>query len=137
MKIKGWLRPFTLLLLFCLVFSTVAMSQTANKQNNAGNMYTIWMKLALLGKNQAEIEYYFRQFDEASLEKIKSKVRFAVLENLRRSGIKTLIAKSSDIDDLNVVVQRIMTEIRYVGMELDDDLKLSIKEEFGVYLENL
>ena len=57
------------------------------------------------------------------------------MENLRRAGIKRLIDESADVDDLNVVIRKIIIEIRYAGMELDKDLRLSIKEEFGVQLE--
>lgn len=110
-------------------------SQTARK--NTGNMYTQWMKLALLGKNQAEIEYFFRNVDSTTLDQIKQRIRFAVIDNLKRSGIHSLINKRSDIDDINVLINKIVTEIRYVGMEHDEDLRMSIKEEFGILLENL
>jgi len=65
------------------------------------------------------------------------RIRSAVIENLRRAGIRTLIGEATDADDLNVVIRKIIIEIRYVGLELDRDLRLSIKEEFGVELERL
>ncbi len=91
----------------------------------------------LVGKNQAEIEYYFRNLDEKTIEQIKRRIRFAIIDNLIRSGIKGMIAKSSDADDVNVVIRKVITEIRYSGLEHDQDLRLSIKEEFGISLEKL
>lgn len=118
-----------------LVFlSTSSMAQPVK---DSGNIYTKWMTLALLGKNQAEIEYYFRNEKEATIDRVKERIRFAVLENLRRAGLKTLLEKVSDADDLNVIIRKIVIEIRYAGMEHDRDLLLSIKEEFGVELQRL
>ena len=128
-------RYVILAILFCLFAGqSISYSQTSK---DPGNMYTIWRKLALVGKNQAEIEYYFRNIDDKTMERVKGRIRFAVLESLRRTGIKGLIKKITDEDDLNVIINTINTEIRYAGMEHDDDLRLSIKEEFGVQLENL
>jgi len=131
------LKKYTLFLVLIFLMSAtvnVALSQT-NK--DPGNMYTIWVKLALIGKNQAEIEYYFKNIDEKTMGLIKKRIRFAVIDNLKRSGIRSLIRNSSDSDDLNVIVKKIITEIRYVGLEHDSDLKLSIKEEFGVTLDDI
>ncbi len=109
----------------------------AQTATDPGNLYTTWIKLALVGKNQAEIEYFFRNLDDKTLERIKKRIRFAIIDNLKRSGIKGMIAKSSDADDVNVVIRKVVTEIRYSGMEHDEDLRLSIKEEFGITLEKL
>jgi len=124
---------FPMVLFFCVV-SVDTYSQPAK---SGGNMFTKWMKLALVGKNQAEIEYFFRNEKESSIQRVKERIRHAIIENLRRAGIKRLISESSDADDLNVVIQKILIEIRYAGLELDQDLRLSIKEEFGVQLERL
>lgn len=122
----------TIILLFFTL--TTGFSQPAK---DSGNIYTKWITLALLGKNQAEIEYFFRNEKESSIQRVKERIRFAVLDNLRRAGIKTLIQKSSDADDFNVIITKILLEIRYAGMEHDEDLVLSIKEEFGVELLSL
>ena len=98
------------------------------------NRITTWMTLSLLGKNQAEIEYYFRKLDQRDLDELRNRLRGTVMDNLRRSGIHELIANSLDMDDLNVVRRKVITEIRYMGMEHDQDLKISIKEEFGLSL---
>ncbi|MBU2514758.1 hypothetical protein KJ966_25830 [bacterium] len=110
---------------------------TAQPVKDSGNIYTKWITLALLGKNQAEIEFFFRNEKEASIQKVKERIRFAVLENLRRSNTKSMIARISDADDFNVIISKILLEIRFVGLEHDEDLLLSIKEEFGVELESL
>jgi hypothetical protein len=116
------------------IFSVNSYSQPAK---TGGNLYTKWITLALVGKNQAEIEYFFRNEKDATIEQVKKRIRNTVVENLRRAGINQLIDESADADDLNVVIRKIVIEIRYSGMELDRDLRLSIKEEFGVQLERL
>ena len=132
---RFYVRKLILTIIFCFVLaSTTSFSQPAK---DSGNLYTKWMKLALLGKNQAEIEYNFRNEKEATLSQVRMRIRSAVIENLRRAGIRTLIGEATDADDLNVIIRKILIEIRYVGLELDRDLRLSIKEEFGVELERL
>lgn len=128
-------RRLVLVTIFCFVlFNGQGFSQ---QKKDPGNLYTKWVTLALLGKNQAEIEYYFRNIDEPLMNKIKERIRFTVLDNLRRSGIRHMIQKSGDMDDIRVVLQKIIMEIRYIGLEHDQDLRLSIREEFGVLLETL
>ncbi|MFH2129977.1 MAG: hypothetical protein ABIK68_06355 [bacterium] len=118
-------------------FCIVSVNSYSQPTKTGGNMYTKWITLALVGKNQAEIEYFFRNEKDATIDQVKQRIRHTVVENLRRAGINRLIEESSDADDLNVVIRKIIIEIRYAGMELDKDLRLSIKEEFGVQLERL
>ncbi len=124
-------------LMLTLSFCMVAVNSYSQPSKTRGNLYTKWITLALVGKNQAEIEYFFRNEKDKTIDQVKRRIRFTVVENLRRAGIKRLIDESSDVDDLNVVIHKIIIEIRYAGMELDKDLRLSIKEEFGVQLERL
>jgi len=124
-------------LVLTVSFCIISVNSYSQPAKTGGNLYTKWITLALVGKNQAEIEYFFRNEKEATINQIKTRVRNAVVENLRRAGINKLIEQSSDADDLNVVIRKIIIEIRYAGMELDKDLRLSIKEEFGVHLERL
>jgi len=126
----------TIIGLLCFIMFTFTYG-TAQPVKDSGNIYTKWITLALLGKNQAEIEFFFRNEKEASIQKVKERIRFAVLENLRRSNTKSMIARISDADDFNVIISKILLEIRFVGLEHDEDLLLSIKEEFGVELESL
>lgn len=130
-------KKYTLFLALIFLMSTTANVALSQTNKDPGNMYTTWVKLALIGKNQAEIEYYFKNIDEKTMGLIKKRIRFAVIDNLKRSGIRSLIRNSSDSDDLNVIVKKIITEIRYVGLEHDRDLRLSIKEEFGVTLDDI
>ncbi|MDT8448143.1 MAG: hypothetical protein RRB13_14720 [bacterium] len=129
-----------LVLAFVLVFLFIgeaSYSQT-DKREMQENVYTTWVKLAMLGKNQAEIESYFlRKIGPEELELVKARIRNTVLDNLRRSGLEAKINASYDLDDLNVVVSRVLIEIRYVGLEHDDDLVQTIKEEFGITLGRL
>ena len=128
-------RIFSLILMVGLC--GISVNSYSQPAQTGGNLYTKWITLALVGKNQAEIEYYFRNEKDTTIEQVKKRIRYAVLENLRRAGIRQLIDESADADDLNVVVRKIIIEIRFSGMELDRDLRLSIKEEFGVQLERL
>ncbi len=124
-------------LMLFLFTDQVSYSQTDKKERKE-NLYTVWMKLAILGKNQAEIESYFlRKIGSEDLELVKGRIRNTVLDNLKRSGLESRIMASYDLDDLNVVIDRVLTEIRYVGLEHDQDLRQTIKEEFGITLERL
>jgi len=124
-------------LILTLSFCVVSVNSYSQPTKTGGNLYTKWITLALVGKNQAEIEYFFRNEKDKTIDQVKRRIRYTVVENLRRAGIKRLINESSDVDDFNVVIRKIIIEIRYAGMELDKDLRLSIKEEFGVQLERL
>ena len=68
------------------------------------------------------------------MKDLKERIRNTVLDNLRRSGLAAQIAASYDLDDVNVLVSKVLTEIRYVGLEHDDDLHQTIKAEFGIVL---
>ena len=101
-------------------------------KKKAENRITTWMTLSLLGKNQAEIEYYFKDVDPKDLEELRQRIRNTVIGNLRRMDIESMLANATDADDLNVIRRKVLTEIRYMGMENDSELQVSIKEEFGV-----
>ena len=130
-------NKYIIFLVLIFLISVTTNSVFSQTKQDPGNMYTTWVKLALVGKNQTEIEYYFKNIDEKTMGLIKKRIRFAVIDNLKRSGLHSLIRNSSDSDDLNVIVKKIITEIRYVGLEHDQDLRLSIKEEFGVRLDDI
>jgi hypothetical protein len=130
-------NKYIIFLVLTFLISVTTNSVFSQTKKDPGNMYTMWVKLALVGKNQTEIEYYFKNIDEKTIGLIKKRIRFAVIDNLKRSGLHSLIRNSSDSDDLNVIVKKIITEIRYVGLEHDQDLRLSIKEEFGVRLDDI
>jgi hypothetical protein len=128
---------FALAVCFCMCSFSSYSQPTEATAGSTGNIYTNWIKLALVGKNQAEIEFFFRNEKEAAIDQVKERIRQAVLENLRRAGVKRLINESADVDDLNVIINKIIIEIRYAGLELDQDLRFSIKEEFDIELETL
>jgi hypothetical protein len=128
---------FALAVCFCMCSFSSYSQPTTTTARSTGNIYTNWIKLALVGKNQAEIEFFFRNEKEAAIDQVKERIRQAVLENLRRAGVKRLINESADVDDLNVIINKIIIEIRYAGLELDQDLRFSIKEEFDIELETL
>ncbi|MGK0290684.1 MAG: hypothetical protein ACI86H_002143 [bacterium] len=124
-------------ILFVLFLAISSASFAATKQTtDVGNLYSRWIQLSLGGKSQSEIEYFFRGINDKSLKKVKARLRFAVIANLKRKGVHQILAQSTDTDDLNVAKQKIRTEIRFMGMEHDTKLKLSIKDEFGLALNS-
>lgn len=100
-------------------------------------MYTDWLKLSLTGKSQEEIEFSFRGVSQETLEKLKTRMRNHVIENLKRMGLQKLILRRRDVDDLHAIREKILTEIRFSGMQSDKELVMEIKEEFGVKLNTL
>src|SRR3989339_328082 len=117
---KGMKQSLAVLLFLGMLLSEPAMAASnvkAPEQKKEENRFTTWITLSLLGKNQAEIEYYFRNLDPKEMEQLRELMRFTVLDNLRRMGLKSLINTSEDADDLAVVRRKVITEIRYVGME--------------------
>ena len=131
-KMKQIFITFFVFVAFVVTPAFGASNTAPPKPVKEENRITTWMTLSLLGKNQAEIEYYFRKLDKRELDDLKTRMRFTVMDNLRRSGISQLKDTASDADDLRVIRRKVITEIRYMGMEHDKDLKITIKEEFGV-----
>ena len=134
---KDFKQILAVLLVLGMLLTEPAMAASNVKppeQKKEENRFTTWITLSLLGKNQAEIEYYFRNLDPKEMEQLRELMRFTVMDNLRRMGLKNLLYNSDDADDLAVVKRKVITEIRYVGMEHDPDLKIIIKEEFGLAL---
>jgi hypothetical protein len=102
-----------------------------------GNLYSTWLRLSLSGKNQVEIEYYMRHVKTNDLDKVKERLRFYVIDNLKRQGVSTMITQSIDQDDMRVAMKKVRTEVRFAGMEYDELLRMKIKEEFGILLADL
>ncbi len=130
-------RTLFFALLFCLLASNTglgASNVTPPTPKKEENRITTWMTMSLLGKNQVEIEYYFKDLEQKDLDKLRERIRKAVMGNLRRMDLRSMIANSTDSDDLNVIRRKVLTEIRYMGMENDEELQVTIKEEFGVNL---
>jgi hypothetical protein len=52
--------------------------------------------------------------------------------NLELKKLGQLYRASRDKDDLNVIVHMIQTELRFASLENDEELRMLIKDRFGV-----
>ncbi|MDH4120378.1 MAG: hypothetical protein OEV94_01560 [Deltaproteobacteria bacterium] len=100
------------------------------------NVYSMWVKLSLRGYAQEEIESVLKNIDPKTLDEVKGRLRRSVISNLQLKKIDRLYARSRDYDDQNLVMESIRTEIRFAGLETDPELKLLIKDRFGISLAN-
>ena len=114
-------------------------SQTAHtawaQGPNVTNVYTMWVKLSLRGHSQEEIESLLRNMDAKTIEEVKGRLRRTVMSNLEFKNVGSLYAMSRDYDDLTMVMQSVKTEIRFAGLETDDEIKHMIKNQFGIILD--
>lgn len=128
----------TLIISILSITLSLAGSWTASALGkDPGNLYSTWLRLSLSGKNQVEIEYYMRHVKNNDLDKVKERLRFYVIDNLKRQGVSTMISQSIDQDDMRVAMKKVRTEVRFAGMEYDELLRMKIKEEFGILLADL
>lgn len=101
------------------------------------SIYSIWIRLSLRGYNQSEIESLMRNLDPKSIIQVKERLRNTVISNLESKKIRERFNTSRDSDDLNSVLTSIETELRFAGMQNDSQLKLMIKDRFGIPLSRL
>lgn len=133
---KRWLRWAVLSgLAVMLVASPTSQAQTP--PSSAVSVYSIWVRLSLRGYSQEEIESLLRNMDAKTLDEVKARLRKSVLSNLRLKRIKERFLASRDKGDLQDVLSSIETEIRFAGLENDDELKFAIRDSFGIPLERL
>jgi len=126
-----WAIPGTAALL--LVATPLSWAQT----NSVVSVYSIWVQFSLRGHSQGEIESLLRNMDPKTLEQVKDRLRQNVISNLRLKKIERQFQASRDTDDLNSVRESIATEIRFAGLQNDDELRFLIKEHFGIRFEKL
>ena len=122
------------LLLWLLVVILPAPSIPAQTPT-AMSIYSVWVRLSLRGFAQNEIEAMLRNMDDKTLEEVKKRLRRTVLAQLQLKKIGEQVNISRDKDDLRNIVSSIETEIRFVGMQDDDLLKLQIKDRYGIRLD--
>ena len=60
-----------------------------------------------------------------------------MLSNLNLKKVGRLYRASRDQDDLNVVRSTIETELRFAGLQGDDEIKMLIRERFGIPIDTL
>ena len=102
-----------------------------------GNLYSIWLKLSLMGHNQSEIEAILNGVTPEQLYRIKNQLRRDVLNTLRRLNLHNEISMSTTEQELFTIREKIRTEIRFAGMENDSRLRRMIRHQFGIALQNI
>ncbi|MDH4224427.1 MAG: hypothetical protein OEW12_02130 [Deltaproteobacteria bacterium] len=121
--------------LAAVILSLAVPLPTKALSPSAVNVYTMWIKLSLNGHSQEEIESLLRNMDPKTLSEVKDRLRKTVLSNLELRNIESLYGMSRDYDDLSLVMNAIRTEIRFAGLETDGELKLQIKNRFGIHMD--
>ncbi len=105
--------------------------------DSQGNLYSIWLKLSLMGPNQSEIEAILNGVTPEQLNRIKNQLRRDVLNTLRRLNLHNEISMSTTEQELFTIREKIRTEIRFAGMENDSRLRRMIRHQFGIALQNI
>ena len=105
--------------------------------DSQGNLYSIWLKLSLMGHNQSEIEAILNGVTPEQLNRIKNQLRRDVLNTLRRLNLHNEISMSTTEQELFTIREKIRTEIRFAGMENDSRLRRMIRHQFGIALLNI
>ena len=102
-----------------------------------GNLYSIWLKLSLMGYNQSEIEAILNGVTPEQVKRIKIQLRRDVISSLRRLNLQNEIDLSTTEQELFTIREKIRTEIRFMGMENDVRLRWMIRHQFGITLQNI
>ena len=105
--------------------------------DSQGNLYSIWLKLSLMGHNQSEIEAILNGVTPEQLNRIKNQLRRDVLNTLRRLNLHNEISMSTTEQELFTIREKIRTEIRFAGMENDSRLRRMIRHQVGMALQNI
>ena len=106
-------------------------------EDKKGNLYSIWLKLSLMGYNQSEIEAIQNGVTPAQVKRIKIQLRRDVISSLRRLNLQNEIDLSTTEQELYTIREKIRTEIRFMGMENDVRLRWMIRHQFGITLQNI
>jgi hypothetical protein len=133
---KAWIKwVFIGAVLIGGVVAPVSQAQTPSALGV--NVYSNWLKLSLRGYSQEEIESALSNMDAKTLGDVKARLRRTVLANLRLKKVKERFQAARDKGDLQDVAGTIETEIRFSGLENDEELKHLIEERFGIPLGRL
>jgi hypothetical protein len=132
--LQRWLKWALLGSVLVLATATpVSMAQAPS----AVSVYSIWIRLSLRGLNQNEIESLMRNMDPAAIAQVKQRLRNTVIGNLETKKVRERFLTSRDSDDLNSVLATIETELRFAALQSDDEIKLMIRDRFGIPLSRL
>ena len=106
-------------------------------EDNQEDLYSIWIKLSMMGHNQSEIEGILAGITEQQLQHLKNRLRRDVLNTLTHLNLSYEIELSRTEQDLVMIRDKIRTEIRFAGLENDLLLQRMIRHKFGIALENI
>ena len=106
-------------------------------EDNRGNLYSIWLKLSMMGHNQSEIEGILNGTTRQQLMRLKNRLRRDVLDTLMQHNLLSQIELSRTEQDLFMIRDKIRTEIRFAGLENDQLLQRMIRHKFGIALQNI
>jgi len=106
----------------------------AEKQEN---LYSVWMKLSMMGHNQSEIEGILSDITDKQLLHLKNRLRRDVMNTLTYLNLRNEIDLSRTETDLVHIRNKIRTEIRFAGLENDRLLPLMIRHKFGISMQNI
>ena len=101
------------------------------------NLYSIWLKLSMMGHNQSEIEGLLAGITDEQLLRLKNRLRRDVLATLMQLNLNSEIELSRTDQDLVMIRDKIRTEIRFAGLENDLLLQRMIRHKFGISLQNI
>lgn len=122
-------------LLVALALIAMGIPVTSAQNQGVINLYSVWVNLSLRGHPQEEIEALLRNMDQEQVEDVKSRLRRTVIANLALKGIGSLYRRSRDKDDLNGITSTIETELRFAGLKDDPEVRMMIKDRFGIPLD--
>ena len=105
--------------------------------DNRENLYSVWLKLSMMGHNQSEIEGILAGITEQQLLRLKNRLRRDVLSALIQQNLRNEIELSRTEQDLMMIRDKIKTEIRFAGLENDRLLPRMIRHKFGISLQKI
>ncbi|MBL4824835.1 MAG: hypothetical protein MK515_01875 [SAR324 cluster bacterium] len=105
--------------------------------DNRDNMYSVWLKLSMMGHNQSEIEGILTGITGQQLLRLKNRLRRDVLATLMQLNLSSEIELSRTEQDLVMIREKIRSEIRFAGLENDRILPRMIRHKFGISLQNI
>ena len=101
------------------------------------DLYSIWIKLSMMGHNQSEIEGILTGISQQQLQHLKNRLRRDVLNTLTHLNLSNEIELSRTEQDMVMIRDKIRTEIRFAGLENDLLLQRMIRHKFGIALKNI
>jgi len=124
------------LLVALLIGVPPGLSKQSPKESRE-DLYSIWIKLSMMGHNQSEIEGILTETSQQQLQHLKNRLRRDVLNTLIHLNLSNEIELSRTEQDMVIIRDKIRTEIRFAGLENDLLLQRMIRHKFGIALKNI